>query len=236
MVRPCNSRYLKSRKARPWQPAGWPWRAALAALALNAAISASPYKGYGVFRFRGLQFPALIPFKPLMLFNAAVLLWCLFAVPRASAELHRSDIADRRPLRLFAFVAALATLAYLPSLSINFWHHDWTHRHIGEAINSWQAVNGLFYRPQSDGMYRPLALLSFALDYRLFGSRLWGYHIENIALQAINSLLVLALGRKLGLGLAASWRSAAFFAVAAIHCEAVVWPAAALPCSPLPSR
>lgn len=217
----------KRDEVRPAQWAGWRWRAAIMALALNAAVAASPCKGYDVIKFRGLQFPALIPFKPLMLLNAVVLLACLFA-GRDSEHRNRAatDAEVRSGKRAFMFVAALAIVVYLPSLPINFWHHDWTHRHIGQAINSWQAVRGLFYRPQVDGMYRPLGLLSFVLDYRWFGPGLWGYHLQSIAVHAVNSLLVLALGRRLGLRWAASWTAAAFFAVAAIHCEAVVWPAA----------
>jgi tetratricopeptide (TPR) repeat protein len=39
-------------------------------------------------------------------------------------------------------------------------------------------------------IYRPLYLLSFAIDYALYSTTAWGYHLTNLILHALSSLLV----------------------------------------------
>ncbi len=75
-------------------------------------------------------------------------------------------------------------------------------------------------------MYRPLAFLSLWVDYRLFGSQLWAYHLQSIALHVLTAALVGALAVQLGMRRSAGRLAALLFAAGAIHFEAVVWPAA----------
>lgn len=49
----------------------------------------------------------------------------------------------------------------------------------------------------SDGLYRPLLLLSFSLESRLFGSWLAGYHLSNILLHLMATLLSYGFFRQL---------------------------------------
>ena len=46
-------------------------------------------------------------------------------------------------------------------------------------------------------LYRPLTLLSLGLDFQLFGEAPWGYHLTNVLLHSVNSLLLYALARDL---------------------------------------
>ncbi|MFQ5480850.1 MAG: tetratricopeptide repeat protein [Thermodesulfobacteriota bacterium] len=83
-------------------------------------------------------------------------------------------------------------------------------------------------------IYRPLYLFSFALDYRIYGSSPWGWHLTNICLHIINSVLVyfFALSllsgrgdldeptRRVGL---AALGAALVFAVHPVHTESVAW-------------
>jgi uncharacterized membrane protein len=71
------------------------------------------------------------------------------------------------------------------------------------------------------GLYRPLVTTSYALNYALGGSEPAGYHLVNIALHALNSLLVLLLYRRLTENALVSAVAAFFFAAHAIHTEAV---------------
>ncbi len=75
-------------------------------------------------------------------------------------------------------------------------------------------------------MYRPLAFLSFWADYRIFGDKLWGYHLQSIGLHIINSFLVGTLATRVGFSAPASRAAALIFGVSAINFEAVLWPAA----------
>ena len=80
------------------------------------------------------------------------------------------------------------------------------------------------------GLYRPLLLVSFALDSALFGDWIPGYHLTNVILHIIATLLVYGLMRQLVIMLvtqnqkhqvgAAFW-AAAMFAVHPVHTEVV---------------
>lgn len=46
------------------------------------------------------------------------------------------------------------------------------------------------------GNYHPLTMLSYAIDWKLFGKHAAGYHIENIIWHFLNTGLVFYLGKK----------------------------------------
>ncbi|MFA5160804.1 MAG: tetratricopeptide repeat protein [Elusimicrobiales bacterium] len=72
-------------------------------------------------------------------------------------------------------------------------------------------------------LYTPLTTLSFALDYRLFGQNLEGYHAENILFHALNSVLVMRLLAALSGSAGMAFAGAALFAVHPMHVESVAW-------------
>ncbi len=83
---------------------------------------------------------------------------------------------------------------------------------------------GLEITRQPAGYYRPLVFLSFWLNYAVGGLDPWHYHLTNVLLHGVNSVLVFAviarlMGRRTG-GLAA-----AVFAVHPVHAESVAFVA-----------
>jgi hypothetical protein len=123
-------------------------------------------------------------------------------------------------------IVLLVVGIYCTSVTINFSHHDWTHRHISAGIGSLHSAWQLFIKPQADGFYRPLTFLSLWLDYRWFGTVYAGYHLQSIALHCINSLMVAWLAMSLGLSKKCALWAGFLFAAAAVNFEAVIWPAA----------
>ena len=84
-------------------------------------------------------------------------------------------------------------------------------------------------------LYRPLTWLSQLIDLRLWGDRVRGYHITNLLLHLLSTLLVYAIGLSL-LGSWAdrgtvpgkgsrwpAWLAALLFAIHPVHTEAVTW-------------
>lgn len=71
--------------------------------------------------------------------------------------------------------------------------------------------------------YRPLFLLSLATDYSLWGLNPLGYHITNIILHALVSLLVYLIGRKLLGNNISAFVAGLLFAVHPVHVESVAW-------------
>lgn len=78
------------------------------------------------------------------------------------------------------------------------------------------------YDPSArSGLYRPLTLLSFAVEYALIGATPWLYHCTNLLLHVATTLLAWQLFGRLT-GARTAWWGAAIFAVLPGHSEAVI--------------
>lgn len=55
------------------------------------------------------------------------------------------------------------------------------------------SLQGVFLTPFLKNYYRPLVLLSFALDYRVWGLNPFGYHMTNLFLHCVNGILLFTL-------------------------------------------
>ena len=198
------------------------WFVALIFLALNAVASTFSMGEYLV-QFGGFRFPAQTPYKPLLLLSGAAVVYFLMSKQGTDTKVEEHG---RLAVPFILLLACVVGFVYSPAIAVNFSHQDWTHRHMGARLNSWSAVWRLFVEPQPDGMYRPLAFLSFALDYQLFGPTLWGYHLQSIGLHVLNSILAGMLAIRLGFGVWTGRVAALLFGVSACHFEAVLWPAA----------
>jgi len=73
----------------------------------------------------------------------------------------------------------------------------------------------------NSGLYRPLTILSFALNRLLLGAEPWGFHLVNVLLHAGASLLFYAALRSLTVSAGVAWLAAGLFAVHPIHTEVV---------------
>lgn len=71
------------------------------------------------------------------------------------------------------------------------------------------------------GLYRPLTLLTYALNYAVSGLDTWSYTAVNIGLHATVSTLVVLVARSLGAPSSASTCAGLLFAVHPVHAEAV---------------
>jgi len=76
------------------------------------------------------------------------------------------------------------------------------------------------YSP-SDGLYRPLVNLVYALDYANYGLRPAGYHFVNVLFHALDAVLVLLLATRLFRARFPAFAAALLFAAHPIHTEAV---------------
>lgn len=140
-------------------------------------------------------------------------------------------MTDSRSWRSAMLVASVACVVNLGALAPGFIHDD--HRIIeqNELIRSLARLpeiltHGYWSVGTADQpiLYRPVTILSFALDEAIFGPGPLYHRLVNLALHALVSILVLRLGRRLlgnaaGLPLDAPLAAALVFAIHPIHTE-----------------
>jgi tetratricopeptide (TPR) repeat protein len=71
--------------------------------------------------------------------------------------------------------------------------------------------------------YLPLTLVSYSLDYTLWGFNPFGYHLTQILLHGFNSFLVFRILVRAGMSPAAAFCSALLFSVHPVQTESVAW-------------
>jgi protein O-mannosyl-transferase len=122
-------------------------------------------------------------------------------------------------------VAAAAIVPYLPALSYQFLNwDDNTYVLANPWIRGWSSENliHIFTKPYFSN-FLPLHLISYAVDYSLWGLNPLGYHLQSILLHALNAVLVLVVVRRMFGSAAMAFLAALLFAVHPSHVEAVAW-------------
>lgn len=83
----------------------------------------------------------------------------------------------------------------------------------------WAFTDGI----STTGYWAPLTLLSFLVDYQLYGMNAGGYHATNLLLHIVNSLLLYLFFRRVTGALWPSALVALLFAIHPLHVESVAW-------------
>jgi hypothetical protein len=125
----------------------------------------------------------------------------------------------------FALLAGLAGLAlYLPALTAGFVSDDFQ---ILRRVEEQHGLRGLvaYFSMGFYDYYRPMAFVSHAVDWSIWGTDPAGFHLTNVLLHAANSALVFVAGRRIA-GRGAAFAGALVFGVHPVASEAVFWIAA----------
>ena len=138
---------------------------------------------------------------------------------------------DGNKIRDIALIIFLSILVYANTFNNEFVWDDEVQIVSNEYIKDLRNIPLFFTKdlwmlsaePHQSGYYRPLMLLSFALDFRMWKLNPLGYHLTNLFFHVLNSLLVFLLAiritKKKYIALAASL----FFAVHPVHTESVTF-------------
>ncbi len=140
-------------------------------------------------------------------------------------------MSTQRPLNrvlLAVATAVLTFLVYLPSLNgafLNF--DDWLYCE-DTHVTAFSLVKAFTDTVASN--WHPLTVISYAIDYRLWGLNPWWFHLENNIIHSLNVLLVFFLasrlfgpGPALGRKTLASAFVALLFGLHPLHVESVAW-------------
>ena len=105
----------------------------------------------------------------------------------------------------------LALVAYLPAFSGGFVWDDWILvteplvRRLDGIVSIWLSPSEIIY----EGHYWPVVYTSFWLEHKLWGLHPAGYHVVNVVLHALNSVLIWRL--LVRLSVPGAWLAAAVF-------------------------
>jgi tetratricopeptide (TPR) repeat protein len=124
-------------------------------------------------------------------------------------------------LLLLPALAALALVAYLPSLGGGFLWDDDRFVTGNELLRSAAGLGRIWLEPSSFPQYYPLTVTSFWLEYRLWGPDPAPYRLANLLLHLAAALLVWAVLRRLRV----PWplAGAALFLLHPVQVETVAW-------------
>ncbi len=129
---------------------------------------------------------------------------------------------DRRAVGL---VAAVALLVFANSIGNGFVFDDQFiivgNPYIRQLRPSIIFLSGYWPDPRMDVLYRPLAILSYAVNFAIGGLTPWGYHLVNVVLHAGVSALVYAVAASLFHNRGLAFFAGIAFALHPIHTEAV---------------
>ena len=99
--------------------------------------------------------------------------------------------------------------------------HIWSQ---SRAVLEWSGLSTIWSWPSriyQEAHYWPLTYTTFWLEHKIWGLAPAGYHVVNVLLHLLNSLLVWRL--LLRLAVPGAWVAAAVFAVHPLHVESVAW-------------
>ncbi len=117
----------------------------------------------------------------------------------------------------------LVLIVYWPAMHGEFFWDDVAFIRDNPAVQTWDHLITAWVDPRAFGgiQYYPLTYTTSWMEYQLWGTNTFGYHLVNALLHGLNAILC---WRLLGqLGLRAAWVAAAIFALHPIQVESVAW-------------
>ena len=145
-----------------------------------------------------------------------------FPFPRESTRLF--DRFSRRGALAVLALGLLTGVCYLPAMlwgGLIWDDHIWSQ---SRAVREWSGLSTIWSWPpriEREAHYWPLTYTTFWLEHKIWGLAPAGYHVVNVLLHLLNSLLVWRL--LLRLAVPGAWVAAAVFAAHPLHVESVAW-------------
>ncbi len=141
-----------------------------------------------------------------------------------SSPLTAATSYSRQDMLAFVALGLLVIVSYLPAM---MWGGFVWDDNLCIKVDPVREVSGLqqiWFSPsaiEEEDHYWPLVYTTFWLEHKLWGFDPTGYHIVNVLLHLVNTLLLWHLLRRLAVP--GAWVVAAVFAVHPLHVESVAW-------------
>lgn len=118
-------------------------------------------------------------------------------------------------------IVIVTAAAYTPALRGGFIWDDDEHVTENQTLRTADGLRRIWFEIGAVAQYYPLVHTTFWIEYQLWGESPLGYHAVNIALHALNAVLVWLVLRRLRLP--GAWLAALIFALHPVQVESVAW-------------
>lgn len=128
---------------------------------------------------------------------------------------------------LLVTIAAVNAVVYLNTLCFSFTNWDDATLILNNALIrrfTWESITRVFSTAYAAN-YTPLHLVSYTLDYRLWGLNPMGYHLSNVILHAAAACLLLRVAARITGSYPVAFTVALLFSVHPAQSETVAWVA-----------
>ncbi len=130
---------------------------------------------------------------------------------------------------LLVVLMVLVVAVWKHTLNDYFLGDDFAYTTLYSTFPLWRWPT-LFITEWSQGIWgyrlmelRPFAALTYIVDFQLWGANPLGYHITNLCIHLLNTLLVVAIARPFAKTSLASLLAGVIFGLHPVHAEAVTW-------------
>lgn len=126
---------------------------------------------------------------------------------------------------ILVFVIGAVSCSFLSSLKADFlrWD-DHTHLYENETVLSLDQENiKKIFLQKVHHTYIPLTILSFAVEYHFFQDNPFIYHLDNLILHLLVTILVYFLAMRMGLRMLGAALASLLFGLHPMHVESVAW-------------
>jgi len=127
-------------------------------------------------------------------------------------------------------ILALTVIAYWPVFSADFMYDDRFFVQENAKIREWRFVPEYFANSSRsmasifwDGIWRPLRTVSYLIDYKIWGSGAFGFHLTSLLWHLLNILLAYILLGRLFKDRRLTTMACLIFALHPVQTEAVAW-------------
>ncbi len=121
---------------------------------------------------------------------------------------------------IFALIAAVTFIAYIPAISGEFLWDDAGHV-TPPALQSWAGLGRIWFEIGATQQYYPLLHTAFWIQHQIWGEASAGYHVINVCWHVIAAGLLVTLLRRLAVP-GAGW-AGLVFALHPVNVESVAW-------------
>ncbi|XOV67732.1 MAG: tetratricopeptide repeat protein [Fluviicola sp.] len=132
---------------------------------------------------------------------------------------------SKHPYLVGVALFVITLIVFIPSLQYSWVNWDDPTYVLNNSLVTadtiqWQAI---FETKQVLGIYHPITLISYAIDYQIWGTDPVGYHLTNVLFHTFNSVLVFIVFRKLNSHIFVAGTVALLFGIHPMHVESVSW-------------